>query len=237
MRLARASIFLLFCALAAPAAAQEADPIGALLQQQPTTANDEDAAERAGRPLAAPEPEPDLVPANPAADLASAGLPTAPIPYTASPYAPLPARPQLTEPVHIDEVGKTPDAPPRVQDLAYESRLRSSFASAQGFQGPLDGSWTLSTTGDGDLYALELRDKARGEVEGAWRDLRRRGALGGSGFVDDIQRIGGGLTLRFTPGTGAPSAVATLQGGYGGLWTGELEEGGRRRAVTLRRNP
>ena len=225
---------LLACALAAPAAAQEVDPIGALLQPQPTTANDEDAAERAGRPPGAPK-EP--APANAtAAAIAPTGLPTAPIPYTASAYVPQPSRPQLTAPVHIDEVGKTPDAPPRVQDLAYEARLRSSFASAQGFQGPLDGSWILAAADEGDLYALELVDKARGEVEGAWRDLRRKGALGGSGFVDDIRRTGGGLTLRFVPDAGGAVATATLQGGYGGAWTGELDEGGRRRAVTLRRS-
>src|SRR5688572_24650435 len=150
MRLATASLLLLICALAAPAQAQDADPIGALLQQSPAP-DDEDAAERAGRPLTAPEPEPTLVPANPAA----AGLPAEPIPYTRTPYAPIPytpriSRPQLTEPVHIDELDKTPDAPPRVQDLAYESRLRSSFASAQGFQGALDGSWTLAAAGEGD---------------------------------------------------------------------------------------
>jgi hypothetical protein len=234
MRLAAAAAVLLICA--APAAAQQVDAIGALLQQAPAP-TDEDAAEKAGRPLTAPEPEPSLTPANPAADLASAGLPTAPVPYSAPAYSPRVVRPQLTEPVHIDEVGKTPDAPPRVQDLAYESRLRSSFASAQGFQGPLDGGWTLSAAGEGDLYALVLVDKARGEVEGAWRDLRRKGALAGSGFVDDIQRTGGGLTLRFTPGANAVTSTATLQGGYGGVWTGELDEGGRRRAVTLRRNP
>src|SRR5690606_14120268 len=119
-----ASIILLVFALAAPAAAQEADAIGALLQSPPAV-NDEDAAERAGRPLSAPEPEPDLVPANASAALAAAGLPSAPIPYTPPAYASRPVRPQLTEPVHIDELGKTPDVPPRVQDLAYESRLRS----------------------------------------------------------------------------------------------------------------
>ena len=127
------------------------------------------------------------------------------------------------------------DAPARVQDLAYESRLRSSFASAQGFQGPLDGGWTLAVAGEGDLYALELVDRARGEVEGAWRDLRRKGALAGSGFVDDIVRSGGDLTLRFTPEAGGASATATLRGGYGDSWTGELDEGGRKRPATLRR--
>ena len=221
-------VALLTCALAAPAAAREVDAIGALLAQ-PATVNDEDAAERAGRPLAAPDPEPGLVAPAPAGTLTSAGLPTAPIPYAA------PARPQLTEPVHIDETGRTPDAPPRVQDLAYESRLRSSFASAQGFQGPLDGGWTLAVAGEGDLYALELVDRARGEVEGAWRDLRRKGALAGWGFVDDIVRSGGNLTLRFTPEAGGASAVATLRGGYGDAWTGELDEGGRKRPATLRR--
>jgi hypothetical protein len=141
-----------------------------------------------------------------------------------------PPRPQLTEPVHIEEVGKTPDAPPTVSDLAYDTRLRSSFASAQGFQGPLDGGWILAAQGGGDLYALQLVDRAD-RLEGAWRDLRRAGALDASGLVDDIQRTGGDLTLRLTSG-----AVAVLHGGQNGGWTGDLTEGARRRPVILRRS-
>jgi hypothetical protein len=75
-------------------------------------------------------------------------------------------------------------------------------------------------------YALELVDRARGELEGAWRDLRKPGA---SGFVDEISRnAGGDLTLRFA------DASATLRGG-GAQWSGQIQDGGRSQAAVLRR--
>ena len=208
MRLAVLPILLLLAA--APAGAQPADPIGALLDQIP-----DEPDEAAEKPLPpAPEPE--------------AAIP--------APVTPPPRRPQLTEPVHIEETGKTPDAPPTVRDLAYDSRLKSSFASAQGFQGPLDGGWTLAAKGAEDLYALQLVDRAD-RLEGVWRDLRRKGALNASGLVDDIQRSGADVILRFAAGGDAP-VTATLHGTYGGAWTGELTEGGRTRPVVLlRRRP
>lgn len=132
-----------------------------------------------------------------------------------------------------------PVPPPTVgaRDLAYDTRLRASFASAQGFQGPLDGGWTLSIPADdggGDLYALQLVDRAD-RLEGVWRDLRRQGALNASGLIDDLQRQGRELTLRFTPAPGAPAVVATLHGGADGRWAGELAEGEDRRPLVLRR--
>lgn len=216
------AVFLSAAALTLPAAAQAqpADPIGAILDRpgQPTPELEE--PDTASQTPAAPEPEPTVA------------LPSGP-----QPYMPPPARPQLTAPVYVGEVGRTPDAPPTVRDLAYESRMRSSFASAQGFQGPLDGSWTLAAAGGGDLYALELRDRGAGVVEGAWRDLRRAGALGASGFVDEISRAGQELTLRFQPSPDAPTVTATLRGGHDGRWTGELVEQGARLPVSLRRTP
>ena len=84
---------------------------------------------------------------------------------------------------------------------------------------------------DGELYALQLSDKGNGVVEGAWRDLRKPGALSASGFVDQVERVGDEMTLRFGP------SIAVLQGTADGRWAGELAEGGRTRAVTLRRRP
>ena len=214
---AAAALFALLTA--APAGAQPADPIGALLERTPAPASpaspeaDPEEPDTAAQPVA-PEPEP------------AVALPSAPIPY-----APRVARPQLTAPVFVDETGKTPDAPPTVNDLAYESRLRASFASAQSFQGPLDGSWTLTAADGAALYALKLVDRGSAPPEGAWRDLRRPGAPAASGFVEEIRRDAGSLTLRFGP------AVATFTGGYGGQWSGELQEGGQRRPATLRKDP
>jgi hypothetical protein len=119
----------------------------------------------------------------------------------------------------------------------YDARLRASFASAQGLQGPLDGGWTLSAVDGGDLYSFQLVDRGGGALEGAWSDLRRVGALGvGSGFLDDVQRYGSQLTLRFAPDGGSGGAVATLTAGLDGRWSGDLTDRGQRRAVVLRRN-
>jgi hypothetical protein len=214
MRLPILPVLLLLAA--APVAAQPADPIGALLDHRDEEPEDPDEAAEKPLPL----------PPYPAPDRPAAALPAAPIPYA-------PPRPRLTAPVQLEETGKSPDAPPNVNDLAYDSRLRSSFASAQGFQGPLDGGWMLAARDAGDLYALQLVDRAD-RLEGAWRDLRRKGALGASGVVDDIQRNGQDLTLRFAT-SGQGQAVAVLHGAQDGRWSGELTEGGRSRAVVLRR--
>ena len=114
-------------------------------------------------------------------------------------------------------------------DQAYDARVRSSMASAQRFQGTLDGSWTLTGPVDA-LYLFELADHD-GVLEGAWRDPRRPGALDASGFIDQAERTSDGLLLRFAAG----AAVATLHGGADGRLTGELRENSRTTAVGLRR--
>jgi|GEM_PF-807596 len=142
-------------------------------------------------------------------------------------------RSQLDAPVHIDDLSRTPDGPLTARDLAYDARIRSSFASAESFLGPLDGGWMLSADGQ-DLFALQLVDR-RDRLEGVWRDLRRKGALNASGLVDNIQRQGSELTLRFSSGPDTPTNLAVLHDNSTGIWTGELLEAGARRAVTLRR--
>ncbi|HEX4710112.1 hypothetical protein [Phenylobacterium sp.] len=190
------------------------DLIGALLDGHSQTPS-KDEPDTASAPRTPPKPEPTVAP-----------------PPGAAPYRPAP-RPHLDAPVLVEQTGKTPDAPPTPSDMAYDSRIRSSFASAQSYQGALDGGWTLSADGH-DLYALQLVDR-RDRLEGVWRDVRRKGSLNASGLVDDIQRQGSEVTLRFTPTPGAPTTVATLHGGADGRWTGELVEGGGRRPVILRR--
>ncbi len=168
--------------------------------------------------------------------------PSQPAPYYAPPPPTAPAalppprvtRRQSATPVHVDELDASPEAAPTPSESNYEQRLRSSFASAQGLQGPMDGGWILSAPGDGDLYALELVERSSGVLEGAWRDLRRPGAIGASGFLDDIQRYGGQLTLRFN--ANGETAVATLAAGMDGRWSGEMAAGKRARPVVLRRN-
>ena len=128
-------------------------------------------------------------------------------------------------------VSPTARIDPAAPTDAYDSRVQQSFAAAQSFQGPLDGGWTLSATGEGQLYAIRFVDRG-GRLEAAWRDLRRTGALGASGFVDQLERSGGRLTLSFSPTAGVRE-VATLTAGAGNLWTGQLDENGRKRAVAL----
>jgi hypothetical protein len=195
---------------AAPAHAQAppADPSDVLLRPLPKDADVEEPDTAAAGSRVEPDPD----------------LPGGPQPYQR--YVP-PPHPTLTSPVFVNETGKNPDAPATPTEAAYDSRLRSSAASVQGFQGPMDGGWTLSAGGR-PLYALQLVDR-NGAVDGAWRDLRRAGALDASGFFDIVERTDGDLTFRFTDGI-----VAVLHA-RGGAWTGELIEAGRREAVTLAR--
>jgi hypothetical protein len=128
----------------------------------------------------------------------------------------------------VDAPGKLPEPPKTVPDLAYDSRIISSAASAEQFQGPLDGGWTLARK-TRDLYAFQLVDK-QSAVEGAWRDPRRTGDPTASGVLDLVQRTPPGLVIRFTPAGQAPVMVR-----LGRDFKGELEQGGERVKVSLRR--
>lgn len=229
-------LLLLAAAMALPAAAQPAVPpqpppqphdvIGVLLDGRPPPKadRDEDEPDTAGKRRTFQEVEP----SGPrSSEPASPPVSYAPIPYASR------LRTQRDAPVYIGETGKTPDGPPAVRDMTYDGRIRASFAAAEGFQGPLDGGWTLAGADGQGLYALQLVDKTD-RLEGVWRDLRRKGALNASGLVDDIQRLRGELTLRFAAEPGKPVTVATLHAGTDG-WIGDLAEGGQSRKVTLRR--
>ncbi len=172
-------------------------------------------AELLQRRAADPEAETAPAPSDPS-------LPRAPEPYAA------PAGP--TVPVFIDDAARAPETQPTAGDLAYEARVRASSASAERIHGPLEGGWTLAA-GAADLYAFELADRGEAGVQGAWRDLAKRGALEGSGFIDQVERVGTQVTLRFDGGR----RVARLQDGGGGAWSGQLEEGGQVQRVVLRR--
>lgn len=209
MKLSAALVAVALAGVSAlPAAAQApADPIGDILRQRASAIDPEEPDTAAAGSKVQDEPS----------------LPAPPRPYVPS------TRPALTTPVRIEETGKAPDGPPTAADLAYDSRIRSAMASAQAFQGPMAGAWTL-TGGGRELYALQLNDK-NGVVDGAWRDLRRAGALDGSGFIDAVERTEGGVVVRIG------ERVVTLHPDTGG-WTGELAESGHSEAVSLRRrNP
>jgi hypothetical protein len=194
------------------------DVIGDILDRRVPLPRDEDEPDTAGQPRTAAEPEPEPIALPPGVQARS---------YTPAPRSVRDAA------VRVDEVGKTPDAPPGVRDLAYDSRIRSSFASAQSFQGPLEGGWTLADARDGDRYALQIVDR-RDRLEAVWRDLRRTGSLNASGLVDDIQRTGQDLTLRFAASGDMPSVVRLHTAGDG-RWTGDMARGDQHFTVTLRR--
>jgi hypothetical protein len=198
-------------------------------------------------PSESPVPEPSP-PVEKPADLAAEPVdppPAATIPAPAAepkpltPVAPSPEpKPDRRSetPVHIDELGRTHDAPPTASDLNYEGRLRATFNAAQGMQGALDGRWVLRVNGF-DAYLLQLVDKGQGVLEGAWRDTRRAGAVDSSGFIDEIQNVAGRLTIRFkTRRSGAQTVEATLEASAPGQWFGEVTDHGVRRSATLTRN-
>jgi len=125
----------------------------------------------------------------------------------------------------------TPPTKANPSSAAYDARIRQSFAAAQAYSGPLEGGWTLAAKDEGKIFDLRFVDRS-GKLEGVWRDLRRPGALGASGLVDEVERTGGKLTFRFSPMAGVTD-VAVLAAGPANTWTGELEENGRKRAVSL----
>jgi hypothetical protein len=157
----------------------------------------------------------------------------APAPFVPPP--PVSRLPQLDRPVMIDELWRTPEAPPTVSEQTYESRIRGGSSAAQGLQGPLDGGWVLRGADGGTLYSLQLVDKGTAGLEGgAFRSLRQ-GKAGQVGLIDSVDRMAdGGIQLRFTPRGQNQPAVITLRPSGGG-WSGEIWEAGSTRQVTMRR--
>jgi hypothetical protein len=115
----------------------------------------------------------------------------------------------------------------------YELRVKGSIAAAQNLQGPLDGGWRIAGTDGGQLYALQIVDKAGGygELEGAWRDVRRPGSVGSTGLIDDLRRDGSDVVVRFSPRGGQSSTLTLRSAGYE-RWSGELVENGATQTVS-----
>lgn len=195
---------------ALPAWAQEGDPIGEAL--------------RAAVLPAPPAPEPMQTAAPPAGPSpAEDSLPSSPVPYSPQivpPRAPAPYVPSRSESYTYE---------------AYDARLRSSFANAQGLLGGLDGGWTLVDASGHRLFAFQLADRgAGGALEGVWRDLRRTPTPFSSGLIGTIQRTGGRLTISFAASRGGFTTL-TLAQSIDGSWGGRLAEPDGESAVTLRR--
>ena len=169
------------------------------------------------RPSAAAPPDPN-------SEEAEDALPAAPVPYSpqiVAPRAPAPYRPSPSQSYTYD---------------GYDDRLRSSFASAQGLLGTLDGSWVLSDASGRRLFAFQLVDKGSsdGVVEGVWRDLRRTPTPTSSGLIGTIHRIGGQLTMSFAASRGGFTTL-TLDRSVDGSWGGRISEPSGESAVSMRR--
>uniref|UniRef100_B0T6B8 Uncharacterized protein n=1 Tax=Caulobacter sp. (strain K31) TaxID=366602 RepID=B0T6B8_CAUSK len=119
---------------------------------------------------------------------------------------------------------------------AYDLRIKGSILAAQGLQGPLDGGWAIDGADGATLYALQIVDKVGGYdgLEGAWRDVRRIGAVGSTGLIDFVDRSSDGFLARFTP---RPGQLATLdlRPRGDGTWSGKLNESGVETLVTAHR--
>jgi hypothetical protein len=115
----------------------------------------------------------------------------------------------------------------------YEMRVKGSIAAAQNLQGPLDGGWNIAGPDGSQLYALQIVDKAGGygELEGAWRDVRRPGSVGSTGLIEDLRRDGSDVVVRFSPKGGQSSMLTLRPSGYE-RWSGELVENGVTQAVS-----
>jgi hypothetical protein len=131
--------------------------------------------------------------------------------------------------VRIEETGKNPDGPPSRTRRAYDSRLKSSMASALGFQGPLDGGWTL-LAGERELYcpAADRPERfGRGRLARSAPAGRARTPPASSTRPNDR---GDDLTLRFAGG----AVVASCCTPTAAAGAAQLTEGRASHAVSLR---
>ncbi|ALL15012.1 hypothetical protein [Caulobacter henricii] len=227
------ALAVLFALIAAPALAQEA-PVA--------TAPAQPAAVRPAAVSPAP-PEP-YVPAaiDPLGDLISQSgpqttdeeeiaAPSSPPPNHKPTLLPIPA-PESPAPTVAAGEHLVPQGTYVPAEQLYEMRVKGSIVAAQGLQGPLDGGWKVYGADGLPLYALQLVDPAGDSrpVEGAWRDIRRAGAVGSTGLIESVERAGESLVVRFSPRLDQ-TAVLTLSPAGTSRWSGNLYDGEANRTV------
>jgi len=240
----RALLIALLVLSAAPVLAQEGPVTTAPAASPPAPAPAPDPA----IPLVAAQPAPDAATSadqaiDPLADLiAQSGPQTTDEEETAPEAPPPPHRPTIL-PIPAPETpeDETPGhAVPQGAYMpvaeAYDLRIKGSILAAQGLQGPLDGQWTITGPDGATLYALQIVDPVGGysALEGAWRDVRRVGAVGSTGLIDFVDRSSGDFLTRFSPRPGQLATLALRPAADGG-WSGRLNENGVEIAVTARR--
>lgn len=181
-----------------------------------------------GSAPAAPQVAAPPVATDPLADLIAASGPQTTDEEDEAPAAPAPRHKPTILPIPAPEPATPAASGAMSVEQAYELRVKGSIAAAQGLQGPLDGGWILRGADGVALYSLQIADPAGGygPVEGAWRDLRRPGAVGSTGLIDSIERTyDGGAAVRFMPRAGVGSTLA-LSVSADGAWSGRLTEDG-----------
>jgi len=158
--------------------------------------------------------------------------PAAPAPYHKPTLLPIPTPepPSVSFPPEGDHA--VPQGSYVPAERIYELRVKGSIVAAQGLQGPLDGGWKVSDSEGSTLYTLQIVDPAGGygPVEGAWRDVRRPGAVGSTGLIESVERSGSDLVVRFSP-RGGQSTVLTLSPAGSTRWSGNLYEAGANQTV------
>lgn len=218
--------------------AQDAAPVAtAPVQSAPTPA---------APPVVAAPPAPDAAVSadqavDPLADLIAQSGPQTTDEEDTAPQAPAPPH----KPTILPIPGPDPDQLPGhaipqggyvPMAEAYDLRVKGSILAAQGLQGPLDGGWSIEGADGATLYALQLVDKVGGYdgLEGAWRDVRRPGAVGSTGLIDFVDRSYNGFLARFSPRPGQLATLDLTPRGDGS-WSGKLNDNGVETPVTARR--
>jgi len=209
-------------------------------QAAPTAAADPDAVPVVAAPPAADTATSADQAVDPLADLISQSGPQTTDEEDAAPQPPAPPHKPTVLPIPTPDPDELPGHTipqggyvPVAE--AYDLRVKGSILAAQGLQGPLDGGWSIEGPDGATLYRLQIVDKVGGDtLEGAWRDLRRPGAVGSTGLIDGLERSGGGFLARFTPRSGQSAALDLTSRGDG-AWTGKLNENGTEIPVTAHR--
>lgn len=194
------------------------------------------AAPSADAPVSTAVPAPQAAPEvpqalDPLADLISQSSQTTDEEEAETAAKPAPKHRGAILPIPPPEASTGPDGAPTKAQV-YEYRVKGSVAAAQNLQGPLDGGWKIAGADGAQLYALQIVDKVGGygELEGAWRDVRRPGTVGSTGLIEDLRRDGDTIVARFSPKGGQSSTLTLRPAGYE-RWSGELAENGANLAV------
>jgi len=160
-----------------------------------------------------------------------------------APDAPLQTQPTPTPPPSTPTPSETISPPPPV-DIG--ANINAAYANAESVQGPLDGRWRLVGADGTDLFAFVMADTGGAPssraatpdapaIEGAWRDLRRPGALAASGFLQSVVHATDAVEIRFYEADPSAPTVVKLRADAAGAWSGDLVEAGSSRPVVMKR--